>query len=108
MGIPKHSAGNGEDDIKARRDPSTSPKESVRHTGVDVSERCLRRWHYFLALMQFWKDKTTPFQYGGIVRYNSKVMLYIMFRLKAILKSVDFQFHHYVVKNTTTWGEYAR
>ena len=85
-----------------------SPKESVRRTGVDVSERCLRRWHYFLALMQFWKDKMTPFQYGGIVRYDSKVMLYVMFRLKAILKSVDFQFHHYAVKNTTTWGEYAR
>ena len=58
--------------------------------------------------MQFWKDETTPFQYGGVVRYNSKVMLYVMFRLKAVLKSVDFQFHHYAVKNTTIWGEYAR
>ena len=31
-----------------------------------------------------------------------------MFRLKAMLKSVDFQFHHYAVKNTTTWNDYAR
>ena len=85
-----------------------SPKESVKRTGVDVSERCLWRWRYFLALMQFWKDEMTPFQYGGVMRYDSKVMLYVMFRLKAILKSVDFQFHHYTVKNTTTWGEYAR
>ena len=58
--------------------------------------------------MQFWKDETTPFQYGGIVRHDSKVLLYVMFRLKAILKSVDFQFHHYAVKNTTTWNDYAR
>ena len=58
--------------------------------------------------MQFWKDETTPFQYGGIMRYDSKVMLYVMFWLKAILKSVDFQFHHYAVKNMTIWGEYAR
>ena len=85
-----------------------SPKESTRCNSVDVSERCLRRWHYFLALMQFWKDEMTPFQYGGIVRYDSKVMLYCMFQLKAIMKSVNFQFHHYAVKNTTTWGEYAR
>ena len=42
------------------------------------------------------------------VRYDSKVMLYCMFRLKAIMKSVNFQFHHYAMKNTTTWGEYAR
>ena len=85
-----------------------SPKESVKCTGVDVLARCLKRWCYFLALMQFWKDETTPLQYSGIVRYDSKVMLYVMFRLKAVLKSVDFQFHHYAVKNTTTWGDYAR
>ena len=85
-----------------------SPKESVKHTGIDVSARCLKWWRYFLALMQFWKDEMTLFQYGGIVRHDSKVMLYVMFRLKAMLKSVDFQFHHYTMKNTTTWGDYAR
>ena len=85
-----------------------SPKESVKCTGVDVSARCLKRWRYFLALMQFWKDETTPFQYGGVVRHDSKVLLYIMFQLKAVLKSVDFHFHHYAVKNTTIWNDYAR
>ena len=86
-----------------------SPKESVNCTGDDVAVRCLKRWRYFLALMQFWKDETTPFQYGGVVvRYDSKVLLYVMFRLKAVLKSVDFQFHHYAVKNTTTWNDYAK
>ena len=85
-----------------------SPKESMKRTGIDVSARCLKRWRYFLALMQFWKDETTPFQYGRVVRHDSKVLLYIMFRLKAILKSVDFQFHHYAVKNMTTWNDYAR
>ena len=43
-----------------------------------------------------------PFQYGGIVRHDSKVLLYILFRLKAVLKMVDFKFHHYAVKATTT------
>ena len=61
-----------------------------------------------MALMQFWKDETMPFQYGGIVRHDSKVLLYVMFRLKAILKMVDFKFHHYAVKATTTWNDYAR
>ena len=85
-----------------------SPKESVKCTGDDVAVRCLKRWRYFLALMQFWKDEMTPFQYGGIVRFDSKVLLYIMFQLKAVLRSVDFQFHHYAVKNTTTWNDFAR
>ena len=49
-----------------------------------------------------------PFQYGGIVRHDSKVLLYVMFQLKAVLKLVDFKFHHYAVKATTTWNDYAR
>ena len=49
-----------------------------------------------------------PFQYGGIVRHDSKVLLYVMFRLKAVLKLVDFKLHHYAVKATTTWNDYAR
>ena len=42
------------------------------------------------------------------MRHDNKVLLYVMFWLKAVLKSVDFQFHHYAVKNTTTWGDYTR
>ena len=85
-----------------------SPKESVKRSGDDIAVRCLKRWHYFLALMRFWKDETTPFQYGGVVRHDSKVLLYVMFWLKAVLKLGDFQFHHYVVKATTTWNDYTR
>ena len=85
-----------------------SPKESLKRSGDDIAVRCLKRWHYFLALMQFWKDKTTPFQYGGVVRHDSKVLLYVMFRLKAVLKLVDCKLHHYAVKATTTWGDYTR
>ena len=85
-----------------------SPKESQKCQGEDIVVRCLKQWCYFLVLMQFWKDETTPFQYGGIVRHDSKVMLYVMFRLKAVLKLVDFRFHHYAVKAMTTWNDYAR
>ena len=85
-----------------------SPKESLKRSGNDIAVRCLKWWCYFLALMQFWKDETTPFQYGGIVRHDSKVLLYVMFSLKAVLKLVDFKLHHYTVKATTTWNDYAR
>ena len=49
-----------------------------------------------------------PFQYGGIVRNDSKVLLYVMFQLKAVLKTVDFKFHHYAVKATTIWNDYTK
>ena len=92
----------------AGRPSPSPPKESTTHNGIDLSERCMRRWHYFLALMQYWKDETTPFQYGGVIRFDSKVLLYCMFRLKAMLKTVKIDFQHYAVKGQTTWGEYAR
>ena len=85
-----------------------SPKESLKCSGDDIAVRCLKRWRYFLVLMQFWKDEITPFQYGGIVRHDSKVLLYVMFWLKAVLKLVDFKFHHYAVKAMTTWNDYTR
>ena len=86
----------------------TPPGGSQRRQGEDIAARCLEWWRYFMALMQFWKDETTPFQYSGIVRHDSKVLLYVMFRLKAILKTVDFKFHYYAVKATTTGNDYAR
>ena len=86
----------------------TLPADLQKRQEEDIVARCLKWWRYFLALMQFWKDKTMPFQYGGIVRHDSKVLLYVMFRLKAVLKMVDFKFHHYAVKATTTWNDYTR
>ena len=86
----------------------TPPADLQKCQGEDIVARCLKWWRYFLALMQFWKDETMPFQYGGIVRHDSKVLLYVMFRLKAVLKTVDFKFHHYAVKVTTTWNDYTR
>ena len=57
----------------------TPPAGSQKHQGEDIAARCLEWWRYFMALMQFWKDETMPFQYGGIVRHDSKVLLYVMF-----------------------------
>ena len=85
-----------------------SPKESLKCSGDKIAVRCLKRWRYFFVLMQFWKDEITSFWYGGVMRHDSKVLLYVMFRLKVVLKLVDFKFHHYAVKAVTTWNDYAR
>ena len=61
-----------------------------------------------MVLMQFWKDETMPFQYGGSSDMTVRCCCTLLFRLKAILKMVDFKFHHYAVKVTTTWNDYAR
>ena len=98
------------EDMTSRRGATlpTPPADLQKCQGEDLAVRCLKWWRYFLALMQFWKDETMPLQYSGIVRHDSKVLLYVMFRLKAVLKTVDFKFHHYAVKATTTWNDYTK
>ena len=53
------------------------------------------------------RDDTLPVRWCCEARQQSTFIRHVP-RLKAILKSVDFQFHHYAVKNMTTWNDYAR
>ena len=60
---------------------------------------------YFLVLLQCWKDETCAFEYGGALRPDSKVLLFIYFRLKNLLKKAGvIDFHLYQVKNKTNWS----
>ena len=107
--FPNILARNGEDDVETRRGPSCLAQ------GVCEVHRsqCVGKMFAALVLLPGahavleGRDDTLPVRWRRKVR-QQVVMLYVMFRLKAILKSIDFQFHHYAVKNTTTWGEYAR
>ena len=104
MDIPPYPTADGKGDITTSRNSA--------YPACRLAETPRRRYSgemfEVVALMQFWKDETMPFQYGGIVRHDSKVLLYVMFRLKAVLKTVDFKFHHYAVKAMTTWNDYTR
>ena len=60
---------------------------------------------YFLVLLQCWKDETCAFEYGGALRPDSKVLLFIYFCLKNLLKKAGvIDFHLYQVKNKTNWS----
>ena len=60
---------------------------------------------YFLVLLQCWKDETCTFEYGGALHPDSKVLLFIYFRLKNLLKKAGvIDFHLYQVKNKTNWN----
>ena len=75
-----------------------------RHTD-DLKLRCREWWMYFLVLLQCWKDETCTFEYGGALRPDSKVLLFIYFRLRNLLKKARvIDFHLYQVKNKTNWS----
>ena len=71
----------------------------------DLKLQCREWWMYFLILLQCWKDETCAFEYGGALRLDSKVLLFIYFRLKNLLKKAGvIDFNLYQVKNRTNWN----
>ena len=60
---------------------------------------------YLLVLLQCWKDESCAFDYGGALRPDSKVMLFIYFRIKNLLKKAGMvDFHLYQIKSKTNWS----
>ena len=64
---------------------------------------------YFLVLLQCWKDELCAFEYGGALRPDSKVLLFVYCRIKHIFKkALMIDFHLYQVKNATNWSTVMR
>ena len=81
------------------------PNSSRGRHAEDVKLRCREWWMYFLTLLQCWKDERSPFEYGGALRPDSKVLLFVYYRIKHIFgKAGITDFHLYQVKNATNWS----
>ena len=81
------------------------PTCSTKRKGDNVKLRCREWWMYLLVLLQCWKDESCAFDYGGALRPDSKVMLFIYFRIKNLLKKAGVvDFHLYQIKSKTSWS----
>ena len=52
---------------------------------MDVRVLCMREWIYLMHLLQYWYDTGSVYTYGGPVRQESKLMLYIFYRINTML-----------------------
>ena len=52
-----------------------------QHT-EDLRLRCREWWMYFLVLLQCWKDDTCAFKYEGALQPDSKVLLFVYWRVQ--------------------------
>ena len=81
------------------------PTCSTKCKGDNVKLRCREWWMYLLVLLQCWKDESCAFDYGGALRPDSKVMLFIYFRIKNLLKKAGVvDFHLYQIRSKTSWS----
>ena len=71
----------------------------------DIKLRCRKWWMYFLTLLQCWKDDRGPFEYGGALRLDSKVLLFVYYRIKHVFSKAGVtDFHLFQVKNAMNWS----
>ena len=81
------------------------PTCSTKRKGDNVKLWCREWWMYLLVLLQCWKDESCAFNYGGALRPDSKVMLFVYHRIKNLLKKVGMvDFHLYQIKSKTNWS----
>ena len=61
------------------------PKESCSCRTTGHRENCQVWWCYLLALLQCWKDADSPYPYGGPLRRDNKLMMYVYYWIKCLL-----------------------
>ena len=83
-------------------------KESRSCRAVGLKENCQVWWRYLLALLQYWRDASSPFTYGGPLRCNSNLLMYVYHPIKCLLHLGKIELQHYSIKSQTPWTSYAR
>ena len=84
------------------------PKESRSRWAVGLKENCQVWWCYLLALLQYCRDASSPFTYGGPLRCDSNLLMYVYHYIKCLLHLGKIKLQHYSVKSETPWMSYAQ
>ena len=73
---------------------------------TDVRVHCVWQWMYLLHLLQYWYDASLVYTYGGPVRQESKLMLFVFYRINAMLNPYGLYICLHEVMDNTPWLSY--
>ena len=86
-------------------EPPGAPARSDDYQ-TDVRVHCVQEWTYLVHLLQYWYDAGLVYTYGGPVRQESKLMLFIFYRINAMLNPHGLYIHLHEVMDNTPWLSY--
>ena len=86
-------------------EPPGAPAHSEDYQ-TDVRVHCVWEWMYLMHLLQYWYDAGSVYTYGGPVRQESKLMLFVFYRINAILNPHGLYIHLHEVMDNTPWLSY--
>ena len=73
---------------------------------MDVRVHCVREWMYLMHLLQYWYDTGSVYTYGGSIWQDSKLMLYIFYRINAMLNPYGIFIWLHKVMDSMLWLSY--
>ena len=71
-----------------------------------TSVHCVWEWMYLLCLLQYWYDAGLVYTYSGLVRQESKLMLFIFYQINAMLNPYSIYIWLHEVMDNTLWLSY--
>ena len=75
---------------------------------MDIRVHCMREWMYLMCLLQYWYDAGSVYTYGGPVWQESKLMLYVFYRINAMLNPYGIFIWLHEVMDNTLWLSYCQ
>ena len=87
----------------------TEPPGAPTHSNdyqTDIRVHCVWEWTYLLHLLQYWYDASSVYTYGGPVRQESKLMLFIFYQINAMLNPYSLYICLHEVMDNTPWLSY--
>ena len=73
---------------------------------MGIRVKCRREWTYLMRLLQYWYDAYTVYTYGGPIRQESKLMLYVFYKINAMLNLYSIFIRLHEVMDNMPWLHY--
>ena len=86
-------------------EPSGPPTHSDDYQ-TDIRVHCMREWMYLMHLLQYWYDTGSVYTYGGPVRQESKLMLFVFYRINTMLNPYSIFIWLHEVMDSMPWLSY--
>ena len=67
---------------------------------------CVREWAYLLKLLQYWHDANSLYEYGGPVRTEGKLMLFVFYHVNEMLNPENLYIQLHKIMDGTPWHSY--
>ena len=86
-------------------EPPGAPAHSEDYQ-MNVRVHCVWEWMYLMRLLQYWYDTSLVYTYGGHVRQESKLMLFVFYQINAMLNPHGLFIRLHEVMDNTPWHSY--